>query len=61
MKGPETGVTRTKGPVMAPCAAVGMQRGECVRVEQTPAESSWRVFEAPGRGAWELGEWRLQD
>ena len=60
-KGQETGFTRTKGPVMAPCAAVGTQLGECVWVERTPAECSWRVFEAPGRGARELGECRLQD
>ena len=46
---------------MVPCAAVRMQQGECVWVERTPAECSWRVFEAPGRGAQELGEWRLQD
>ena len=44
-------VTRTKGPVMAPCAAVGTQQGECVREGRTLAvfgECSRHWAEVPG-------------
>lgn len=58
VKGQEDQVTRTKGPVMAPCAAVGMQQGECVLGRALAVFGL--VFEAPAEVR-QVREWRLQD